>query len=158
MEFVIATFPQVRGLRMDGAPQGQTGQVIGVQRGHHIFDLGNPKDYVPVSVPAVVAGTSQAQPMVISFQPAVQAVPAVPAAATPRAVGAAALAPELAAVPGSKAMVRGRNSAKKFAAAPAKKEKKRAKKSAKAPTKKGLTGNKAKPTTRARAKRGAKKL
>ena len=38
MEFVLVRFPRVRSVRMDGAQQGQTGQVIGVQRGTHIFD------------------------------------------------------------------------------------------------------------------------
>ena len=68
MEFVLVTFPTLRPVRMDGARQGQTGQIIGVQRGNHIFDLGSPQDYAPPSVPAVVANTSQMQPLVIPFR------------------------------------------------------------------------------------------
>jgi hypothetical protein len=69
MEFVLVTFPTLRPVRMDGAQQGQTGQIIGVQRGTHIFDLGRPQDYAPPSVQTIVAGTSQLQPLVIPFQP-----------------------------------------------------------------------------------------
>ena len=50
MEFVLVTFPRVRPVRMDGATQGHTGQMIAVQRGVHIFDLGLPLDYTPPSV------------------------------------------------------------------------------------------------------------
>src|SRR5436190_19076074 len=71
MEFVRVTFETVRGVQIDGAPQGQTGELLGVQRGHHTFDLGEPVDYTPSSRTELVAGTSQSQPMVIDFQPAV---------------------------------------------------------------------------------------
>jgi hypothetical protein len=69
MEFVRVTFPSVRGVQIDGAPQGQTGDLLGVQRGHHIFDLGVPLDYTPASRTEVVAGTSQDRPMIIEFEP-----------------------------------------------------------------------------------------
>jgi len=76
MEFVLVTFPTLRAVRMDGAQQGQTGQIIGVQRGTHLFDLGIPQDYAPPRVQAVVANTTQMQPLVIPFQPAALLVPA----------------------------------------------------------------------------------
>jgi hypothetical protein len=76
MEFVLVTFPTLRAVRMDGAQQGQTGQIIGVQRGTHLFDLGSPQDYAPPRVQAVVASTTQMQPLVIPFQPAALLVPA----------------------------------------------------------------------------------
>ena len=60
MEFVLVTFPRVRPVRMDGATQGQTGQVIAVQRGVHLFDLGSPLDYAPPSVQTPVANTTSA--------------------------------------------------------------------------------------------------
>src|SRR2546421_694844 len=63
---------------MDGAQQGQTGQTIAVERGHHIFDLGDPQDYEPESAPATVAGTSQTQPMIIAFDQADQAFAVTP--------------------------------------------------------------------------------
>jgi len=75
MEFVLVTFPTLRAVRMDGAQQGQTGQIIGVQRGTHLFDLGSPQDYAPPRVQAVVANTTQMQPLVIPFQPAALPVP-----------------------------------------------------------------------------------
>ena len=76
MEFVLVTFPTLRAVRMDGAQQGQTGQIIGVQRGTHLFDLGIPQDYAPPRVQAVVANTTQMQPLVIPFQAAALLVPA----------------------------------------------------------------------------------
>ena len=75
MEFVLVTFPTLRAVRMDGAQQGQTGQIIGVQRGTHLFDLGSPQDYTPPRVQAIVANTTQMQPCVIPFQPAALPVP-----------------------------------------------------------------------------------
>jgi hypothetical protein len=86
MEFVLVTFPVARGVEMDGIPQGPTGQTFGVQRGHHVFDLGSPVDYVPASFPALVTGTTQPNPMVIAFQPAVAAVVAAEAAVPPGGV------------------------------------------------------------------------
>ena len=78
MEFVLVTFPTLRPVRMDGAQQGQTGQIIGVQRGTHIFDLGRPQDYAPPSVQTIVANTSQMQPLVIPFQPVALPVAVAP--------------------------------------------------------------------------------
>lgn len=75
MEFVLVTFPTLRAVRLDGAQQGQTGQIIGVQRGTHLFDLGTPQDYTPPLVQTVVANTTQMQPLVIPFQPAALPVP-----------------------------------------------------------------------------------
>jgi hypothetical protein len=75
MEFVLVTFPTLRAVRLDGAQQGQTGQIIGVQRGTHLFDLGTPQDYAPPLVQTVVANTTQMQPLVIPFQPAALPVP-----------------------------------------------------------------------------------
>ena len=78
MEFVLVTFPRVRRVRMDGATQGQTGQVIGVQRGVHIFDLGSPLDYTPPSVQIPVANTTSGTPLVVAFQSAAFAPPSAP--------------------------------------------------------------------------------
>jgi hypothetical protein len=68
MEFVKVTFPSPRGVQMDGAPEGQTGDLLGVQRGHHTFDLGEPIDYTPSSRTELIAGTSKEQPLIIEFQ------------------------------------------------------------------------------------------
>jgi hypothetical protein len=90
MEFVLVTFPTLRAVRMDGAQQGQTGQIIGVQRGTHLFDLGSPQDYAPPRVQTVVANTTQMQPLVISFQSAALPVPVggPPPGSAPMAEGA----------------------------------------------------------------------
>jgi len=78
MEFVLVTFPRVRPVRMDGATQGQTGQVIAVQRGVHIFDLGAPLDYTPPSIQTPVANTTSVAPLVVAFQSAAFAPPPPP--------------------------------------------------------------------------------
>jgi hypothetical protein len=91
MEFVLVTFPTLRPVRMDGARQGQTGQIIGVQRGTHIFDLGSPQDYAPPRVQTVVANTSQMQPLVIFFQPS--ALPVVVGGPPPEVPASVAAAP-----------------------------------------------------------------
>jgi hypothetical protein len=69
MEFVIVTFPTTRNVRVDGSREGQTGQIIGVQRGRHIFDLGNPRDYLPPSVEVPVFNTTPGMPLAIAFHP-----------------------------------------------------------------------------------------
>src|SRR5215510_3627941 len=82
MEFVIVTFPVVRGVRMDGAPEGQTGEVINVERGTHRFDLGEPLDYQPPRQRVRVFNTSELAPMVIAFDPIVDDIE-TPAPAPP---------------------------------------------------------------------------
>ena len=69
MEFVLVTFPRIRPVRVDGGRVGQTGQVLRLQRGNHIFDLGNPRDYTPPNVQTPVVNTSPTTPMVIAFDP-----------------------------------------------------------------------------------------
>jgi hypothetical protein len=89
MEFVIVTFPLVRSVRLDGVRQAQTGQVFGVQRGTHVFDLGNPRNYAPPSVQAQVVNTSETAPLVIGFTPLAAEVAAPEEAVVPRARRAA---------------------------------------------------------------------
>ena len=87
MEFVKVTFPSRRSVQMDGAPEGHTGDLLGVQRGHHIFNLGEPVDYTPPNRTELVAGTSQDQPMIIKFEPDhLVALPMKKARSTGRAV------------------------------------------------------------------------
>ncbi len=70
MEFVVVTFPTRRTVFVDGAAQGETGQVLRVQTGTHIFDLGEPANYTPPSQRIRVIGTSPANPLVVIFTPA----------------------------------------------------------------------------------------
>jgi hypothetical protein len=152
MEFVLVTFPRVRRVRMDGATQGQTGQVIGVQRGVHIFDLGSPLDYTPPSVQLPVANTLPDAPLVITFQSAALAATVAPMPPPPAPEEAAAPAFPLTA---SMEATPARKLAKK--AAPRKKAARRktaASRRKAAPRKKAAGGKKSK--ARARAARGRK--
>ena len=67
MEFVIVEFPIARGVNMDGAPNGFTNQLLTVQAGTHIFDLGLPIDYNPASCQHQVVNTDINNPMRIPF-------------------------------------------------------------------------------------------
>ena len=69
MEFVVVTFSGIRAVHVDGAPRGQTGQLLRLQAGTHNFDLGTPVNYTPASVMTPVRGTTAASPMVIAFMP-----------------------------------------------------------------------------------------
>ena len=69
MEFVVVTFSNTRGVNINGAPRGQTGQLLRLQAGTHNFDLGRPLDYTPSSVMTPVRGTTFAAPMIIAFLP-----------------------------------------------------------------------------------------
>ena len=70
MEFVIVTFPTRRGVNVDGAARGQTGRLLRLQAGTHIFDLGVPADYAPASQMLPVIGTSVANPLEVAFEQA----------------------------------------------------------------------------------------
>jgi hypothetical protein len=84
MEFVVVRFPEPRTVQMEGLELGPTGQVLLVERGTHIFDLGSPVNYAPVNVQTVVAGTTETEPLAIEFQRfSIEA--AAPAAAKKRA-------------------------------------------------------------------------
>lgn len=123
MEFVLVTFPTLRRVRMDGAQQGETGQVIGVQRGTHIFDLGNPSNYAPPSVQTVVANTSQMQPLVIPFEPAMLPVSVGgPPPRGPVTAGAAPKRPPARRATRAKKVAHRKSSAARKKAAPAKKK------------------------------------
>ena len=89
MEFVTVTFSRQRGVNVDGALRGQTGQPLTLQTGTHNFDLGSPLDYTPANVLVPISGTTQASPMVIAFTP-LAAGPPSPFAPAPRATRPAA--------------------------------------------------------------------
>jgi hypothetical protein len=89
MEFVVITYPAPRNVFMDGMPHGVTGQLLRVQRGHHVFDLGLPHDYQPLMRAENVVGTTKPEPMVVQFELAVTAAPAAPPSSRGRAPAAA---------------------------------------------------------------------
>jgi hypothetical protein len=70
MEHVVIIYPIPRKVRIDGQDAGFTNDTLMVERGHHIFDLGDPQDYQPPSVERVVQSTTSIGPLVINdFQP-----------------------------------------------------------------------------------------
>jgi hypothetical protein len=71
MEYVFINYATGRKVRVDGQEWGITNSTLMVQKGHHIFDLGEPPDYQPASVQTVVENTNIVSPLIINnFQPA----------------------------------------------------------------------------------------
>jgi hypothetical protein len=123
MEFVDATFPTQRRVRVDGAVRGQTNQVIRLQAGTHSFDLDTPKDYTPSIVVTQVIGTTQASPMIITFTPIAAAVAAKAKAIPATGAKASAAGRKRAAkrkTTGKKKGTKGKKKAKKQKRAPRK--------------------------------------
>ncbi len=75
MEFVTVMFPTSRGVNIDGAPRGRTGQLLRLQAGTHRFDLGVPADYAPPNQTLAVVGTTAAAPLEVAFTSALSAAP-----------------------------------------------------------------------------------
>jgi hypothetical protein len=70
MEYVVIKWSTNRKVRIDGQDAGFTNATLLVEKGHHIFDLGDPQDYLPVSVNMVVERTTSIGPLVIiDFKP-----------------------------------------------------------------------------------------
>ncbi len=70
MEYVVVRYPSDRNVRIDGQVAGRTNDTLMVDRGHHIFDLGDPHDYQPRSVEKDVQNTTSVNPLLIDdFHP-----------------------------------------------------------------------------------------
>lgn len=70
MEYVVVSYTAERTVRIDGQEAGFTNDTLMVQKGHHVFDLGEPQDYQPASVEKVVQDTTSVGPMIITdFHP-----------------------------------------------------------------------------------------
>jgi len=67
IEFVKVTFPTDRFVYVDDEKNGRTNDVIRVDTGTHIFDLGNLPNYRPAQRKVVVQDTTVLDPMVIAF-------------------------------------------------------------------------------------------
>ncbi len=67
MEYVRVTYPADRVVNIDGVPGGRTNEVLRIDAGTHIFDLGETADYEPISREVKVDGTTVLVPMVIAF-------------------------------------------------------------------------------------------
>jgi hypothetical protein len=70
MEYVFINYVTGRMVRVDGKEWGITNSTLMVEKGHHIFDLGEPPDFRPASVQTVVQNTNIVSPVIIDdFQP-----------------------------------------------------------------------------------------
>lgn len=67
MEHVKVTFPTRRLVYIDGEQNGYTNEVLRVDAGTHVFDLGNVRNYQPASRTEMVTGTTVIDPLEITF-------------------------------------------------------------------------------------------
>jgi hypothetical protein len=67
MEHVIVTFPTDRLVYIDGEESGYTNEVLRVDAGTHVFELGNLQNYRPASRKAMVQDTTVLEPLEIRF-------------------------------------------------------------------------------------------
>ncbi len=69
MEFVVVRYPERRPVFIDGQEAGRTAQMLLVEEGHHVFDLGEPRNYQPDQLDFDVSGTSAVSPLEFAFTP-----------------------------------------------------------------------------------------
>lgn len=67
MEYVKVTFPTNRLVYIDGEQNGYTNDVLRVDAGTHIFELGNLDNYRPSSRKVLVQDTTVLEPLEIAF-------------------------------------------------------------------------------------------
>ena len=67
MEYVKITFPTNRLVYIDGEQNGYTNEVLRVDAGSHIFELGNLENYRPGSRKVLVQDTTVLEPLEIAF-------------------------------------------------------------------------------------------
>jgi hypothetical protein len=67
LEYVIVTFPTQRLVYIDGERSGLTAEVLRVNTGTHVFDLGRYANYEPASHEVLIAGTTIFSPIQIVF-------------------------------------------------------------------------------------------
>ena len=67
MEYVKVTFPTNRFVYIDGEQNGSTNDVLRVDAGTHIFELGNLDNYRPRSRKVLVQDTTLFEPLEITF-------------------------------------------------------------------------------------------
>ena len=66
MEYVCVNYVKGRLVRVDGKDVGITNSTLRVETGHHIFDLGEPQNYLPASVEKLVQNTTIISPLIIN--------------------------------------------------------------------------------------------
>jgi hypothetical protein len=67
MDYVKVTFPTSRFVYIDGEQDGRTNEVLRIEAGTHVFDLGKLLNYEPASQEVAVEGTTALTPLVIAF-------------------------------------------------------------------------------------------
>ena len=67
MEHVIVTFPTDRLVYIDGEESGPTNEVLRVDAGTQVFELGNLANYRPASRKVTVKDTTPLEPLEIAF-------------------------------------------------------------------------------------------
>lgn len=69
MEYVKVVFPTRRRVYVDGERNGYTNQVLRLDAGTHVFDLGPLANYRPASRKKTVQDTTVLEPLEIRFRP-----------------------------------------------------------------------------------------
>ena len=67
LQYVTVTFPTDRMVYVDGEQNGYTNDLIRVDAGTHIFELGNLDNFRPASRKVLVQDTTQFEPLVVAF-------------------------------------------------------------------------------------------
>jgi hypothetical protein len=67
MEYVKVTFPTGRLVYIDGEESGYTNEVLRVDAGTHVFELGNLANYRPASRKVTVQDTTEIEPLEVAF-------------------------------------------------------------------------------------------
>jgi hypothetical protein len=67
MEYVKVTFPTDRLVFVDGEENGSTNEVLRVEAGTHVFELGKLANYRPASRRVTVQDTTVLEPLEIAF-------------------------------------------------------------------------------------------
>jgi hypothetical protein len=80
MEFLIVLFPETRGVRVDGAPQGWANTVLQFEAGEYDITLEPPANFAPVSQHVLLQNTAALDPCRIQFH-------VLPASAIPPSPG-----------------------------------------------------------------------
>jgi hypothetical protein len=69
VEYVKVVFPTRRRVYIDEEPNGYTNQVLRVDAGTHVFDLGPLANYRPASRKAGIRDTTVLEPLELRFRP-----------------------------------------------------------------------------------------
>ena len=67
MEYVKVTFPTDRLVYIDGEENGKTNEVLRVEPGTHLFELGNLANFRPATRTVTVQDTTALEPLEIKF-------------------------------------------------------------------------------------------